>query len=361
MDKRQLTGNIGTQKVDRAEYPSKVRVARIMKNYPIVSIEVTDRCNLHCSHCRIDTGAYEPSTKELLKVIKEVAKLSPKIIVLSGGEPLLRQDIFTVIENIRKNGSIVQLNTNGQLITDKTIAQLLETGVEYIQISLEGPRKINDLIRGKGTYDKAFAACQKVKPPIKLIINTTVSKFNLPHLRTFANDLFKNNNKLNVHLWGLKRFIPYNTLSKHLLGRDGLEKLLSIWEELKDEFDNVIIKTDTPQRNVKKASTVKRIMDKYNIQQAGCSAGITCLTIRANGDVAPCPTIYLSCGNLHKTPIEQIIDSQIIEKLKNRDSITECRNCRYREICGGCRASALKLTGNLMGNDTECYLYSARH
>lgn len=325
--------------------------------FSMVSIDVTDRCDLRCHHCRSHLGAFEAPTTSVLRMVNSIAEVNPRIVVLSGGEPLLRNDIFEIIGAVHSIGAALQLNTNGLHLTQATAERLANSGVEYVQVSIDGPKAVHDAIRGRGTWDRAILGCRQLTSPVELIINTTVSRFNLPYVEELGEILLGSGSSLPIDIWGLKRYVPFNNLGgQGALGPTGLAHLARLWEVLRARYPAATIKTDIPQTNRLNRVRVRRVMERYGITCAGCAAGVECLTVRANGDVSPCPTLYVNCGNILEQSMDQILDHPILRLLANRSSLQAlCGSCEDKAICGGCRAVANVMSGDLFAADPECF------
>ena len=293
----------------------------------------------------------------MISYVEEIFKLKPLVITLSGGEPLLFKNIFQIVELIHSGGAAVQLNTNGFFIDEDIIKKIINTKIEYVQISVEGTKQVHDAIRGESSYYRAIEACKLLSGHTKLIINTTVSKYNISSIKDMAKNLFGSRNNIEFYMLGLKRFVPSGELGEnYALGREGLKKLVELWIELDKSYCSVKVRTDVPQTNVLRAKKVSKIMHSHNLHCCGCAAGVQCLTIRANGDVTPCPTLNLVCGNLKRQSIEDILNHSIISELRSRSKLEgACGICPYNHICGGCRAVAHAMTGDFLASDPECF------
>ena len=169
--------------LEKLNISRKVLLARIFKRkIPLaVSFNITYRCNLQCRYCRYrEREVRELSTKEIFRLIEELSYLGSRFITFTGGEPLLREDFGDIIEFCRKKNIQSTVNSNGTLV--KAMIEEIK-GISHIQISLDGPRHINDFIRGAGVHDKvieAIEACKKEK--IKVNIVTVISKHNISHI-----------------------------------------------------------------------------------------------------------------------------------------------------------------------------------
>ena len=163
---------------------------------------------------------------------------------------------------------------------------------------------------------------------------------------------------IKVQIFGFKRFVPSNELKETgALGKEGLEKLYNKLEKLNKKYvDKTKIVSDMPMKNIFQKKRVYEIMDKYNLDCVGCSAGINGISIRNDGTVTPCTLLYISCGNILNESLEEILNNDIMQKIKKRELSGKCGGCKYKMICGGCRACAYQLSGNPLAEDPECFI-----
>jgi radical SAM protein with 4Fe4S-binding SPASM domain len=326
-------------------------------NFQIISIDITERCDMNCKHCRTTKDGFQFPLSKIKLIIDKISILNPKIIVISGGEPFLRDDIFDIIKYIKLKDIAIQINSNGKLIDKLVLEKLKKLEVDYLQLSLDGVKEKHNYIREEGNYEKIVSLSKIVSNYTKLILNTTVSKYNLDCLTDLAEELFCKQSIL-PHIWGLKRFVPYNKFAdKQQLNKEGLLLLVNKWQELNKIYKHITIKTDIPQTNLINIENTKRIAKKHNLNICGCSAGHTVLTIRANGDVSPCPTINMCIGNIITDSLDVILRNSILKELASRENLTgKCGTCKNKMYCGGCRAIAYISSNNILGEDTECYI-----
>ncbi|MFA4988979.1 MAG: radical SAM protein [Candidatus Omnitrophota bacterium] len=172
-----------------------------MPNLKEVIISITSRCNLKCRMCDIPSGKIdELSTSQWENVIKDACRLGAQTVVFSGGEPLLREDIFELISFTKKNGMSACVTSNGTLIDDRTAGRLYDSGVNVVNISLEGKKATHDFLRGKGGFDKAIAGLKELKKyKIESTVAATVSKYNYADL-PYVLELAKENGATTVRL-----------------------------------------------------------------------------------------------------------------------------------------------------------------
>lgn len=325
-----------------------------------ITIDVTTKCNLRCKHCRTNEIVHELSLDEIKTIVKKCKEFKPRGVFISGGEPLTRNDIVDVIKETKKLAPITILNTNSLLLTEEKLQELIDAGLNYIQVSLDGIEKYHDFIRGKGTYKKTIEKLKlisKYSDKIKLHISSVVSSINIDGMEELVYQIL-DVEQIKVQIFGFKRFVPSNELKElGALGKDGLKELYDKLGKLNRKYKNkTTIVSDMPMKNIFQEKRVYEIMDKYNLNCVGCSAGINGISIRNDGTVTPCTLLYISCGNILKESLEDILNNDIMKKIKNREVSGKCGSCKHKMICGGCRACAYQLSGNPLGEDPECFI-----
>lgn len=325
-----------------------------------ITIDVTTKCNLRCKHCRTNEIVHELSLDEIKIIVKKCKDFKPRGVFISGGEPLTRSDIADVVKETKKLAPVTILNTNSLLLTEEKLKELIDAGLNYIQVSLDGIEKYHDFIRGKGTYKKTIEKLKlisKYSDKIKLHISSVVSSINIDGMEELVHQII-DVEQIKVQIFGFKRFVPNNELKESgALGKDGLKELYDKLEKLNKKYiDKTNIVSDMSMKNIFQEKRVYEIMDKYNLNCVGCSAGINGISIRNDGTVTPCTLLYISCGNIFKKSLEDILNNDIMKKIKNREVEGKCGDCKHKMICGGCRACAYQLSGNPLGEDPECFI-----
>jgi len=310
----------------------------------IVSWNITLRCPLSCAHCYVDAGNREAegalSTEEAFGVIDQVRETGRPIVVLSGGEPLLRDDIYAIARYGTERGLRMVMGSSGVLIDRTTAARLRESGIKAVAVSLDSADPaIHDAFRGMaGVWEKAVQAIRNCKNEgVGVQINMSVMR---PDIRE-VEETISFGRALSVNDYQV--FFPVPT------GRAREGKNMS-----PDEYESLIREIlmkyrDTPV-NIRPtcAPQFRRIADTLGINNPawgrGCIAGISYCRIYANGDVTPCPYLPVSAGNVRNIPFAEIwYHSEIFEALRDFERLTgKCGHCDYKCVCGGCRARAYR-------------------
>ena len=316
----------------------------------IIAWETTSACNLQCSYCRASARlAPEPSelsTSEAMAFVDEIAPLKP-MLILSGGEPLLRPDIFILAKHASDKGLRTSLATNGTLLTPEFAAKIAASGIKRISISLDGASPVtHDANRGSGTFMQTMKGIENLCGKIDFQINTTITRRNKEDFTSMF-DLAEKLGAKALHIFFL---VP--------TGRGREDDLISPveQEEILHRIDREsgsrsieIQVTCAPQyARISKAKEGRR-------RSGGCLAGSSFAFVSRSGDVYPCGYLPILAGNIREKSFLEIWESSpIFKSLKDRELKGKCGKCSYKKICGGCRARAYAITGDYMESDILC-------
>ncbi len=313
----------------------------------IISWNITLRCPLKCAHCYVDAGAGEAEgvlgTEEAFAVIDQVRATGTPVVVLSGGEPLLREDIYDIARYGTEQGLRMVMGTSGYLIGHDTAVKLREAGIRAVAISLDSKDPAtHDAFRGlDGVWEKAVQAighCRDAGMGVQ--INMSVMRSALSDVET----VIGLGTSLGVRDYQL--FFPVPTGRARQIEPRSPEE----YEEL---IRQILVRYRDSDLNIRPtcAPQFRRIADGLGIASPawgrGCLAGISYCRIFANGDVTPCPYLPVSAGNVRTTPFSEIWNSSpLFAALRDPDRLTgKCGRCSFRTSCGGCRARAYRREG----------------
>jgi heme b synthase len=336
----------------------------------MVAWEVTRNCNLNCVHCRAaaDRGPHgnELTREECFGLIDSIVSFSKPVIILTGGEPLLRADIFDIASYGQSQGLRMVMAVNGTLLTPEIVKRLINVGIRRISISIDGASaESHDAFRRvPGAFFQALKGIEYAKKDgLEFQINTTITKRNLDELsRIYA---------LAVDLGAVAHHI-------FVLVPTGRGKELAKEENVTpDEYDRVLEwfceqeKTSPLELKATCAPQYYRmrleILDKeqragsasasgFAVKTRGCLGGVGFCFISNTGTVAPCGYLDLDCGNIREQPLSDIwAHSTIFEALRNYNGYEgKCGSCQYVRVCGGCRARAFYETNRYLAVDPLC-------
>lgn len=326
----------------------------------IVSWNTTNKCNLTCSHCYRDAGeAYqeELNTEEAKTLISQIAKAGFKIMIFSGGEPLIREDIFELISHANKVGLRPVLGSNGTLINIDIAKKLKEAGAAAVGISLDSLDNIkHDNFRGYiGAYEDTVNAMKNCKEVgLRFQIHTTVMDWNKDEIIDVA-DFAVAIGASAYHIFFLVPTGRGKDIVDEMLCSDQYEELLTQIMKKQQQVDIEIKPTCAPQfiRIANQVGTKVRF-------SKGCLAGISYCIINPKGQVQPCAYLNEVSGDVRKTPFDVIWrESTIFNELRTMNYKGSCGSCNHKNSCGGCRARAAYYNdGDYMSEEKLCILSS---
>jgi AdoMet-dependent heme synthase len=327
--------------------------------------EVTTQCNLNCIHCyagSMATKQTELTTKEGKKLLDQIAAVDKfRMIVITGGEPLLRKDIFELIEHAGKLGFKIVFSTNGTLLTPDTAKDLARLGVANFSISLDGhTSQCHEAIRREpGCFQSAINGIKAAgKSGVCTQINFTAMKQNLAELPGLI-DLAES---LNTDIIMVFQAIqpPKEGEALELDGGEQMQLIKTIAEKQK-KTRALIIPVCCPEYWPWLIEQ-KRINFGKGIQRAaltGCGAGRGFSYIRFDGDVWPCNFVPIAAGNVRHEAFTDIWHNSPLLKqfrVQPRGLRGICGTCRHQDICGGCRGRVFAHTGDTLAADPACFL-----
>jgi len=330
-----------------------------------VQWDITSACNLNCLHCRekvIESVKDDLNLKECKSLIDQIQECDTHTLSIAGGEPLMSPHIEEVLKYAAGKFKRLVVSSNGTTINKKT-AVMLSKYVTTAQISIDGPNfKTHDHIRGKGVFNKAVRAIKLLQDlEVKIGIRMTLCKYNKDFVLEYI-DLAKNLGLPDAYL---RRIIPSGNALKYDLG------ILSA-EELKKCLGDAISYGRKLGLHVASAdyfcqiefNEQARIKAEKTQQEdgkviGGCALGINSFYVMQNGIIAYCPYLPVFCGDLRKQSLQEIWETS--EMLKIARSIRfnlkgKCSSCRYKFACGGCRAYAYAVSGDILSEDTGCWI-----
>ncbi len=326
----------------------------------IISWNTTNACNMYCKHCYRDAGVKaeeELNTEEGLALIDQIADAGFKIMIFSGGEPLMREDIFTLVAHARKKGLRPVFGTNGTLITGETARRLKKSGATVMGISLDSvdPKSHDDFRATPGAWQGAvdgMRACREAGLPFQ--IHTTVMDWNMPEVERLT-DFAVEAGAVGHHIFFLVPTGRAVNIEAESLQAEQYEELLRRIMKKQAEVKIELKPTCAPQ--------FMRIASQMGIKTRftkGCLAGISYCIISPMGIVQPCAYLNIPAGNVRNTNFKDIWrDAEIFQNLRTGEYKGDCGTCRYRKVCGGCRARAYFYHGDYMAEEPWC-LYHGR-
>jgi len=331
-----------------------------MKTIMQIMWHLNNECNFQCLHCYEELFNPNPVDRwefqlSVINRIVELQKFREIIRVgLLGGEPLLDPNIVKVVNALYDRGiKRVDISTNGSLADKEMVKALKKANVTMAQISLEGPvAEVNDKVRGRGSFDKAIKGLRLFNEfGISTGIMMTVTKFNLQ----FIEEMVVFGLKEGVSIVSFNRMLPLGRGKKRklpVLDAEEVKQMITSIHSLDENNPGIEVSSDDPLLYVPingKSYTVNTY--------GGCGAGIGNLAICHDGTIFPCRRLPVEIGNSTNNSLIDIINSSALDCLYDRENSLKgkCRVCDHRQICGGCRASALAFTGDHLQSDPQCW------
>lgn len=321
-------------------------------------LEVTGRCNLNCIHCEVKGGEakIDPPLTQVCEMIDSIATVPEfRMLVLTGGEPLVREDIYEIIKHARDVGFEVTIATNGTLISREVAKRLSTLGITGVAVSLDflEPELQDRFRRVEGAWERAMEGMRNAaKEGLYLQVNITLSRLNfheLPKLLELADEL----GSCVVLLYQFQPFGRGAQKERLALTPPEFLEVIETVASLQRKLKTLVIPIGLPEyfAYLSKKTPLGRMFK-------GCIAGRGMFYVKWYGDVWPCAFLQTSVGNvLEKPALEIWRRNELLVKLRDRNNLEEpCRSCRYRENCGGCRSRAYLLTGNPLAADPACPL-----
>jgi len=336
--------------------------------------ETTVRCNLACAHCRRlesnDAGVADLPASEGEALIDQLAELGRRqpqmpVLVFSGGEPLCRRDLFTLMDRARQHGIILALATNGTLINPEKAQRIRDSGVARVSVSLDGATaEVHDRMRQiPGAFDKALEGIRHLREAgVAFQINVTLTRQNVHQLETIY-ELAKSLGAVAVHIFMLVPVGCGQVLAEtDMLSPQQYEEILRDIYALESRGEIQIKVTCGPHYERVKRQLRTEPMSANpqsairNPQSRGCLAGLGVLFVSHRGDVYPCGYLPVNCGNILEKRLIAIWDgSEDLARMRDVAALEgKCGVCGYKQVCGGCRARAFGMTGNYMGEEPFC-------
>ncbi len=327
----------------------------------VVAWNLTKRCNLECAHCYIAAGPRESAATELdtaacLEIVDQLLAVNPApLIILSGGEPLLRQDLAEIAHYATVNGATVVVGTNGTLLTEERIVGLKQAGVRGVAVSVDSlrPSYHDNFRHGRGALADVQAALGRLAAVrLDFIVQTTVTKGNRAELERLV-------------AWSAEQgAVAFNCYFLVATGRGA-----SLTDLAPADYEAVLADLARWERAYRGRMLVRAKCAPHFMRhvhrsdpdspvlnyQTRCPCGTQYCRITPDGKLTPCPYLPEAAGDLRAQSFADIWrSSPLFRQLREGALGGKCGACEYRALCGGCRARAFALTGDVLAADPSC-------
>jgi heme b synthase len=337
-----------------------------------IAWEITRRCNLNCVHCRSSSkldiaGHPDCSLEEAKRMLDDIKSYADPVMVLSGGEPLLRPDVFDIASYGTDLGLRMCLATNGTLVTEETCRNIKESGIKMVSLSLDGSTaEVHDNFRNQlGAFEGTMNAIRLFNEHgIQFLINSSFTKRN----KTEATKIYELVKKLGATAWYLFMIVPTGRgedIMEELIPESEYEDILNWHYDMEREEQEMLVRpTCAPQyyrivlqRSKAEGEKFKRRSLKFSTGGSkGCLAGQLICLVDVDGNVLPCSYFPKSGGNIREQSFQDIWEkSELFLELRNFKGYKgNCGRCEYVNVCGGCRARSYAMTGDYLAQEPFC-------
>jgi heme b synthase len=304
-------------------------------------------------------------TEKCLNILGEIRKIGTPIVILTGGEPLLRKDIFDLAKTGTDIGLRMVMATNGTVLTREYVEKIKEAGIKRVSISIDGHNeKSHDMFRNvSGAYKMAMNGIRLLRSGgVEFQINTTVTRHNASNLDKIL-DMAVDLGAAAHHLFMLVPTGRAKDMTDQEIDAKEYEKILHWFYDMRDKKPINLKATCAPHYYRILRQEAHRKGEKVNFKTygldavtRGCLGGTSFCFISHDGIAQPCGYLELNCGDLKVESFDKIWkESEIFGRLRNFSEYKgKCGMCEYLKFCGGCRARAFEATGDFMEEEPLC-------
>jgi AdoMet-dependent heme synthase len=337
-----------------------------------IAWEITRRCNLSCVHCRSSSELVAKdhpdfSFEQATFILDDIASYSNPVVVLSGGEPLLREDVFDIARYGTDKGLRMCLATNGTLVTEETCSSIKKAEIKMVSLSIDGAtaETHDDFRNQEGAFAGAMEAIRLFnKNNIPFLVNSSFTLRN----RHEIPEIYKLVKGLGASAWYMFMIVPTGRgedIMEELIPEDIYDEILEWHYQVEKQEDELLMRpTCAPHyyRTVRqKAKEEGNKFQRRNLKfstggSKGCLAGQLICLIDVAGEVLPCSYFPKSAGNIFKLGLKEIWEnSDLFLSLRDFKSYKDsCGKCEYLQVCGGCRARAYAVSGDYLAQEPYC-------
>ncbi len=335
----------------------------------LVAWETTRRCNLSCKHCRAVAEDHpydnELDTKASFRLLEQIREVGTPIVILTGGEPLLRKDIFDIAAYGTELGLRMVMAPNGTLVDEAAVQKMKDSGIKRISISLDGATaKSHDEFRGlTNAFDRALHGIKLAREAgLEFQINTVITQTNLdeiPKILSLAEDL----GAVAHHIFLLVPTGRGKYILDSSIDAEQYEKTLNWFYDQRDKTSLQLKATCAPhyyrilrQRAHEEGKKVSFETHGLDAVTRGCLAGTGFCFVSHVGRVQTCGFLDVTCGDITRQSFKDVWEnSKVFNELRNFSNLEpKCGICEFNRVCGGCRARAYEATGNYLAQEPLC-------
>jgi len=331
----------------------------------LVALNLTQRCNLACAHCYLDAGtrdsgdANELGGDEVKRILTEISQTNPAcMVVMTGGEPLLRPDIYDLCAYANDLGLMVVVGTNGTLLTRRNVQRLIQAGVHGAGISVDSlTPAFHDAFRGwQGALQHTLEGIENCREQgLSFQIHTSIHQANVDQVDEMM-DWAQAQGALVMNFF----FLVCTGRGEKMtdITPQQYEQVLARLLEVQDHYPGMLVRARCAphfKRLAYQRDPASPLTRAQGYEGGGCLAGLHYCRVTPQGTVTVCPYVEESVGSLHQASFGQIWEqSATFQQLRNPTLGGKCGRCEFSLLCGGCRARPFAMNGDLFGEDRLC-------
>jgi len=343
----------------------------------LIAWEMTPACNLNCVHCRASATTERPcgelSTAEAKKLIDEIAAFSSPVLIMTGGEPLLREDVFELAEYAGKKKLKPVLATNGTLVDPATAQKIKDAGILRVSVSIDGATaEAHDEFRGQqGSFEQTLTGLRNLRDiGVPLQINTTITKRNIAEIPRIA-ELAMAEGVSAIHIFLLVPTGRGKAIEGDEITPEEYEEILNWFYDKQKDLEINLKATCAPhyfrimRQRAKAEGGMPENVKKHSghhpghpleAMTKGCLGGSGFCFISYKGDTTPCGYLPVSAGNVREKTFDRVwYEGKIFQDMRDTSLLKgKCGKCEYKNICSGCRARAYANDGDYLSEEPFC-------
>ena len=336
------------------------------KRHLYLQWDSTNNCNLGCTHCYHPTHVQDENlmglkeVKDMLDDLRRTAErwdMVPRISI-SGGEPLMRRDLLDILGYANEKRILTAILTNGTLLSSEKAREIFEAGVRRIQISIDGRKETHNKIRRRPfAYGGALRGIVNAS---NAGIDVTVSMTLMQSNKNDLEDVVRAAIVAKAKKVGFKTYVPDRNFGaadpEYVSAKEALSVFMEAGKLMEKYRDRIrVLDSDVLWQIVKSIDPFKEAAKEENKYLTGCSAGYRALSVLSDGTVYPCRRLPINIGHINEGIVNLIIDSEVMQNLRDLDKMRKKSLCDMVTHCRGCRAVAYAVTGDYMAKDPMCF------
>lgn len=343
----------------------------MIKRHLCLQWDSTDLCNLRCDQCyhELEGNFLHKQNKPLMN-LEEIFRMVDNLkltanrwnmipdFAISGGEPIMRKELFSILDYTLENHVNTRLLSNGTLISKGIAKKLKEKEIQAVQVSIDGERETHNKIRKMPfAYDKAIEGisnCSQEKIPVTVAMTLMQSN------KEQFEEIIKVAISAGAKRVGFKTYVPNSSLGlndPNFVNAAEFYEVALKTKELKVKYQSKIevLTSDVLFQVMEEDNPLIKIAKKENKFLSGCSVGYRAISVLSDGTVYPCRRLPIPIGNIKEGLVKLFLENHIMQEFRNMEKIKTNCACDKVVHCRGCRAIAFAVTGDYLAKDPMCY------